>query len=321
MFRTTSCLLAFVGALSVLTPATSAQLETGPLLDGEYWQGKLSGAVRIVEFPLTEGDENPAAWVRRNAKLAKQTIYLRTDWDEESQSYTVSTYTENAEGDWIERPDAGTLAPFGIDFPESKDAIFEMEVDLDPATEGGGPGGNILDVSGLVTLKIKEDKKNPAALGIDEVQAVDTGNATSGTYRLNYDGQVTSALAFNEPLGDVESALESLINIGESNVEVSNSAGGYTVTFVNLLGQQDVGLMTVDSDMTDGDGVAVNLVTEGADPVPQGLKSASMKLEGVGSTMEGEDIGEGPTNNELVGNPKFSAKRVRADQLPFPTIM
>jgi len=320
MIRNTLSLLVCAGALSTLAPAASAQLEVGPLLDGEYWKGTLSGAFRTVEFDDTEG-ENPAAWLRTNGKLKKTTVYLRTEWDEDIQAYRVSTYTEATDGDWIERPNAGQLAPFGIDFPESKDAIFEMEVDLDPEDEvEGGLGNNILQVDGLVTLKIKEDKKNPPMLGVDEVQSVATGNALAGTYRLDFEGQVTTAIAFNEPLADVESALESLINIGEGNVEVSPASGGYDVLFTNLTGQRDVMQMTTVDDTTDGDGISVITLTEGAAPTQQGLKSASMKLDGVSGVMEGEDIGDGPTNNEFIGNPKWSAKRVMADQLPFPIV-
>jgi len=319
MIRNTLRLLTCAVAMTTLAPVTSAQLERGPLLDGEYWKGTLSGASRTVTFDDTEGG-NPAAWVRTNGKLQKTTVYLRTDWDDDSQSYMVSTYTETTDGNWIERANAGQLMPFGIDFPESKDAIFEMQVDLDPAVEGG-LGNNILEVTGLVTMKIKEDKKNPPMLGVDEVQHVDTNNATSGTYRLDFEGQVTTPLASDEPLADVESALESLINIGEGNVEVTISGGGYNVAFVNLAGSRDVNLMTVEADTTNGDGVVVTVVNDGAPPTQQGLKSASMKLDGVSGVMEGENIGDTLTSNEFIGNPKWSAKRTTADKLPFPTTM
>ena len=48
------------------------------------------------------------------------------------------------------------------------------------------------------------------------------------------------------------------------------------------------------------------------------MKSASFKLDKVGASMDAEDVGlPGAVDNEVIGSPKFSAKRVREDQLPF----
>lgn len=63
-----------------------------------------------------------------------------------------------------------------------------------------------------------------------------TGTPTGGTFRLTYDGQSTSALAYNASAATVDAALEALSTIGTGNVAVTGSAGGpYTVTFGGTL--------------------------------------------------------------------------------------
>jgi YD repeat-containing protein len=62
-----------------------------------------------------------------------------------------------------------------------------------------------------------------------EVQSLVLANATGGTWRLAYDGEVTSPLAYNASAGTVETALEALTGI--DNVTVSGSSGSFTVTF------------------------------------------------------------------------------------------
>lgn len=62
------------------------------------------------------------------------------------------------------------------------------------------------------------------------------GTVTGGTFRMTYDGQSTSALAYNASAATVDAALEALSTIGTGNVAVTGSAGGpYTVTFGGTL--------------------------------------------------------------------------------------
>ncbi len=63
----------------------------------------------------------------------------------------------------------------------------------------------------------------------NEVQQVTLANATAGSWRLAYNGEVTSPLAWNASSSDVDTALEALGGIDA--VTVSGSSGNFTVTF------------------------------------------------------------------------------------------
>ncbi|HEY5315711.1 MAG TPA: autotransporter-associated beta strand repeat-containing protein, partial [Pirellulales bacterium] len=78
----------------------------------------------------------------------------------------------------------------------------------------------------------------------NESQTITISGATNGTFTLTWDGETTSALAYNAPAtgtGSVQSALAALNFIGAGNVSVTGNAGGpYTVTFQGTLGNQVV---------------------------------------------------------------------------------
>jgi RHS repeat-associated protein len=86
----------------------------------------------------------------------------------------------------------------------------------------------------------------------DEIQTVALSNATGGTFRIAFKGQVTSPLAYNASAATVDSALEGLSTLGAGTVTVSLASSTYTITFnggavdntnVNLL-QGDVSTAT-----------------------------------------------------------------------------
>lgn len=92
--------------------------------------------------------------------------------------------------------------------------------------------------SGLEVLTLDTD---PVA-GTDEVQTVTvTGTPTGGTYRLQFKGQRTDALAHDAAAATVDTQLEALTTVGAGNVAVTGSAGGpYTVTFGGDLARANV---------------------------------------------------------------------------------
>src|SRR5262249_33855242 len=79
--------------------------------------------------------------------------------------------------------------------------------------------------------------------GVSEKQTV-TFSGTSGTFTLTFNGQTTSALAFNASSSDVQAALQALPTIGSGNVSVSAVGGGYTVTFTGALAGFDQPMLT-----------------------------------------------------------------------------
>lgn len=97
--------------------------------------------------------------------------------------------------------------------------------------------------------------------GTNEVQVVTLiGSPTGGTFTLTFQGQTTSATAYNASAATVQTNLIALSNIGASDVVVTGSAGGpYTCTFAATLANTDLQQMTGSGASLTG--AAVNVAT------------------------------------------------------------
>ena len=101
---------------------------------------------------------------------------------------------------------------------------------------------------------------------VAEVQTI-TVDAAGGTFTITYDGQTTSALAYDISAADMETALDALSNIADGDVEVTGwpwDAGGntpYTLTWLASLGATVATPTTDDALLTGGAGTAVVAVT------------------------------------------------------------
>lgn len=128
--------------------------------------------------------------------------------------------------------------------------------------------------------------------GTNEVQTITiTGTPTGGTFTLTFDGETTSAIAYNAAATAVRAALLALSNIGANDVTVSGGPGPgspYVATFAGGYANSNVPAMTATSSLTGGTTPAVAVTTttagvEGAtatgyrapqvntDPLPNGV--------------------------------------------------
>jgi len=62
-------------------------------------------------------------------------------------------------------------------------------------------------------------------VAVKEVTTVDRGTSTGGTFTLTYDGQTTSALAYNASAGTVETAVELLSTVTTATVTGTGAVG------------------------------------------------------------------------------------------------
>src|SRR6266851_2233169 len=71
----------------------------------------------------------------------------------------------------------------------------------------------------------------------DNVQQVQlTGSPTGGTFTLTFNGQTTSAIAYNASAATVQSALQALSTIGSGNALVAQASGlSWNVRFASTL--------------------------------------------------------------------------------------
>jgi hypothetical protein len=102
--------------------------------------------------------------------------------------------------------------------------------------------------------------------GIDEVQSVSVGAATAGTFTLTYSGQTTGSITWNASAADVATALKALSNIEDTDVTTSGAGlpgAPVVVTFVGLLGKQNVAQMTITPTGLTGGTAAVITTTQG----------------------------------------------------------
>lgn len=89
-----------------------------------------------------------------------------------------------------------------------------------------------------------------------------SGTPTGGTFRLIFDGDTTSALAYNASAATVQTALEALSGLASGDVTVTGSAGGpYTVTFGGTLDLSALAIMTATDALTGGTTPSVDIET------------------------------------------------------------
>jgi hypothetical protein len=105
--------------------------------------------------------------------------------------------------------------------------------------------------------------------GTNEVQTLSTtGTVTAGTFTITWNGQTTTAIAWNANAATVLAALEALSNIAVGDVAVTGGplpATPVVVTFTGNLGVSNVVAMTTTDTLTGGS-TAVATTTGGVAP-------------------------------------------------------
>lgn len=113
--------------------------------------------------------------------------------------------------------------------------------------------------------------------GTSEVQTLTIGGTpTGGTFKLAYDGQVTSSITWTATdatlVSNIDTALEALTNIGSGNITtaagtLSSGIGTVTLTFAGTLAKKAVNTITVHTNALTGTSptLAVVETTPGVD--------------------------------------------------------
>src|SRR4029077_8616981 len=98
-----------------------------------------------------------------------------------------------------------------------------------PPTSGMRPPIRVILLADLVSdgmADIAITEKTTSTL-IQEIELI--GTPSGGTFKLNFQGQTTTAIPFNAPPEQVQAALVALSAIGANNVAVTLGKGTYTV--------------------------------------------------------------------------------------------
>jgi hypothetical protein len=83
-----------------------------------------------------------------------------------------------------------------------------------------------------ITLEaVADDAYNTGAQ--NEIQNLALGSPTAGNFTLTFGAETTATIAFDASAANIQSALESLNNIGSGNVTVTgDGSGGFDIEFV-----------------------------------------------------------------------------------------
>ncbi len=111
-----------------------------------------------------------------------------------------------------------------------------------------------------------------------------TIDATGGTYSLAYEGEPTSAIAFDATAAEVQSALEAIAQIGPGNVSVTGAAGGpYDIEFQGTKADTDVSELSADPTNLSGGAQSATIATtaQGADAAEICLTPANTCKAGI----------------------------------------
>lgn len=130
------------------------------------------------------------------------------------------------------------------------------------------PIGFIASVSGNASARFDTINSDIIHAGIDEVQKVAfSAVPTSGSFKLNFEGQVTNTLAFNVSAATVQTELNALSNLSAVTV-TGNVTAGFIVTFTGADGQKPQPMLTSQNNVLASPAATITITEEVAGFLP-----------------------------------------------------
>ena len=164
-----------------------------------------------------------------------------------------SQYPDTAQGTSLDNIGAITALPR---FPADASQVIGQALFGTPATVV--PIGTFFSVDGDSTIKLSTQAEVTLGAGTDEVQDIDfSGVPTSGAFTLQFEGEDTANINWDDDAAAVQIALNALSGLSAVTV-VGSFAAGFTVTFTGADGTQPQGALTESSNTLD-DGGAVDI--------------------------------------------------------------
>jgi len=139
---------------------------------------------------------------------------------------------------------------------------------------------------------------------VSEVQTVTLATAPNndpdgGTFTLTYGSETTASLAWNATANDIETALEALSTVNTGDITVSAPIDdAVTFTFADTL--DDVGLITINSSLTDGGvGVTASMAETTKGRAVQGILGSTAAASFVNGQLRITDVASGYSKSDL----------------------
>ncbi len=219
------------------------------------------------------GDAAPGAannWANAGTVSTSNNVLEQTENTYDKNSNVIFTVTRQRNHDETTGGPLGnpTTAPKARVYYDANyyDAVDRPTTTVDVGTNGGT----------AYTRPATPDARSDTVLRTDYGYAGDsvqnvqlTGNPTGGTFTLSFNGQTTSAIAYNASAATVQSALQALSTIGSGNALVASPTGsGWVVRFAgSLAGAVQSALTGNGSGLTGGTSpsVAITVTSLGGD--------------------------------------------------------
>jgi uncharacterized phage protein gp47/JayE len=150
------------------------------------------------------------------------------------------------------------------------------------------PQGTLFSVEGDSEKVFSTDEDVTLVAGTDEIQSITfSATPTGGSFKLNYDGEITAAILFSEGATEVQAALRALTNTSATGITVTGSfAAGFVVTFGGDDGKQIQTLLIENSNTLTNGGAVTITITKTTPGVWQGQVNCTAIATGPISVAE-----------------------------------
>lgn len=145
---------------------------------------------------------------------------------------------------------------------EFNESTGVLTVKANLATDGAGSvTSTVADVNAALMAAMVQEEGLGA---VNEVQVLNLGEATTGSFTLSFGGEITSNLSHDVTATALQTALEGLDSIGAGNVTVASDNDVFNITFQGELAGTDVSeLVFAEVAGFDGTSAGVSTATEG----------------------------------------------------------
>lgn len=162
------------------------------------------------------------------------------------------------------------------------------------------PAGSIVSKVDDPDVKFATDIAATIAAGIDEQQTINFAEVPeSGSFTLEFNGEITAAIAFSAVAADIKTALESLINITLVTVTGSFSTG-FLVTFQGVNSEQNIAALTIASNtLTSAEQTQITCIADVAANLDRTYFRIDDQNGSVGVWIDVDDSGSAPPAGAL----------------------
>lgn len=197
----------------------------------------------------------------------KKSLAILEDWADANYAGQATILTSRAAGSLLGTQQAVSI--HGLKRETELGNVVASSTylgDLGPSNAAPAAGETWLWATGVVEVRRSvaeaHDPYFVQSAGVNEVQTVSiTGTPTGGTYTLTFDGQTTTAIAYNANNTTIQNALVALSNVDAGDITVTGTYPNFTLTFGGQYQTENVPQVTATPSLTGGTAPTVAVAT------------------------------------------------------------